>query len=203
MINGINHNNTALLKILPCLPQQTITIGEIRDNVVQQLLDFNMQLTSLNNNMSLLHQTNYNLKASLQLLQQSIITISVSQRCDVCSQPVLLSPFIYFRCGHVFHIKCSINLVQQFFIALQQSQQFDLLNGSSLSPLLLSDNNTPSTQQRALTKKQLIYLQMLANLYDDLTTTTSFANSTLNELDGTTDDAQDLTMITLLRNKSH
>jgi hypothetical protein len=192
-LSSTDANNTALLKILPCLPPTT-TISDIQSNIITQLVDFNTQLNQLNLDMNALHLTNNNLKSQLNSLQQQIVAISTAQRCDICSQPVLLSPFIYFRCGHVFHLQCCINSVVEFFHSFSPS-------GPVFTPSVQSPQ-IPAGQQQ-LSKKQTIFMRLLNDLHEDLTTTASLSQTAIQEVDQhfCTDEMIDLVSIQELKHK--
>ena len=199
-------NNTTLLKILPSLPT-TITISDIQSNVITQLVDFNNQLNQLNMDMSALHLTNNNLKYQLHSLQQQIIAVSTSQRCDICSQPAMLSPFIYFRCGHVFHLLCCVNTVVDHLNAFAPTTTYapPTQSGSSNFNQQLALSLAPQTtaQARSLTKKQNIFLRLLNDLHDDLTTTASLSQTSLQDVDQNfcSDEVMDLVSIQGLKHK--
>lgn len=203
-------NNTTLLKILPALPT-TITISDIQSNVITQLVDFNTQLNQLNLDMSALHLTNNTLKQQLHTLQKQIVAISTAQRCDICSQPVMLSPFIYFRCGHVFHLLCCVNTVASH---LDMCSTTTATTPSPTSPLSLTSatnqlvsslvpGTTSLDSSRPLSKKQTIYLELLNNIYEDLTTTASLSQTAAQDIDQSfcSDEMMDLITIQQIRQK--
>jgi hypothetical protein len=59
--------------------------------------------------------------------------VTASQKCDLCSQPVLTRQFYLFPCTHVFHVDCVVN-EHKSYLEKHSRIRAAVLSGAAFDP---------------------------------------------------------------------
>jgi len=99
--------------VLQCLPD-FVQIKAFKSEILRSLQGFQTTITNLKAEMDRLTASAERIRDAIHQIQSRHSIVRQNQKCDACSQPVIMRQFLAFACSHVFHADCCYTIAQYY-----------------------------------------------------------------------------------------
>ncbi|KAG8941809.1 hypothetical protein FRC03_003936 [Tulasnella sp. 419] len=123
-------DNTPVLKIEDILPffPDFVVIDDFKDEICTALEQYSAHIETLKAEMDEATRSAESIKKDIKELKNRFVTVEQSEKCSICSLPLLTRHFYVFPCQHTFHADCLIGQVKEYLTSTSLRKLITLQN---------------------------------------------------------------------------
>ncbi|KAJ3194065.1 hypothetical protein HK101_003570 [Irineochytrium annulatum] len=148
--------NCELLKIedfLPCFPD-FVLIDDFKDELCAALEDYNSHIDNLKSEMDEATKSAESIRHDIRELKNRYSVIPSTEKCFICTNPLMTRQFYIFPCQHVFHHDCLMSEVVKSVHSAKGKRILDL--NEKIQRLSLSEKAAGSKARQGAKSESLL-----------------------------------------------
>lgn len=113
VIRSILKDSDGLIQIKDLLPifNDMITMGTIKDEILESLENYNESMTSMNKEIKNSIKLKQVITEQMKTFNERYEMLEPSESCDYCHKLLTIRKFVVFPCDHCFHCDCLIKMI--------------------------------------------------------------------------------------------
>ncbi|XP_066154663.1 vacuolar protein sorting-associated protein 18 homolog isoform X1 [Euwallacea fornicatus] len=140
--------------ILPFFPD-FVTIDHFKDAICNSLREYNQKIQGLKEEMEEATKSAEQVRDEIQSFRNCYTHINSLDKCEVCNMTLMVRPFYFFPCSHMFHSDCLLAELDSSLGLVKKSRLTEL--ESQLQSLSLHSNlDAVSTGSSGITAREQI-----------------------------------------------
>ncbi|ENN82501.1 hypothetical protein YQE_01126, partial [Dendroctonus ponderosae] len=146
-----------LIKIEDILPffSDFLTIDHFKDAICNSLREYNQKIQALKEEMEEATNSAEQVRNEIHSFRNCFTYISSADKCEVCNMILMVRPFYFFPCNHMFHSDCLLAELEPCLGMTKRNRLSDLEKQlESLNTQSNSDNN--STGLSGMTRRDQV-----------------------------------------------
>ncbi|KAL1509544.1 hypothetical protein ABEB36_004259 [Hypothenemus hampei] len=111
--------------ILPFFPD-FVTIDHFKDAICNSLREYNQKIQGIKLEMEEATKSAEQVREEIQSFRNCYTYISGTDKCEICNVTLMIRPFYFFPCNHMFHSDCLLTELEPSLGVLKRNRLADL-----------------------------------------------------------------------------